>query len=1120
MSGIADLLTGDLDHVWCEAGCRQDALATVAFHDSEAGRLYVAPGEHVAPANLAEEFSDVTAIVEVVADHEKLRRVARDLIDRRVRVFLPVMTGGAHDRGDARYLCDNWRLFTAPVMAAAGVAMTGRVPGINVLASAACGEGQDHVEGRAESLQARMWTWMLRDWSCGLGVGTWEEDLSEYVDRTAFLGDPLRFAQRLADVPPPTRDDLASMDTYRQEALRASLHARVGEPDPLADRWALIWLWWELKLRIAGGRGVAEVPGLAVSVDRLHRTIPPDSARYAGAELLGLTLTDHRNGVVTRANVETFMRCMQEAYHEAGFGEQHLSLYDGTRLHHPIEEVADLVIAILNRDGQDVDALLRITQAESMALVEARRSDDLKRVADAMRAAHPAKAAEVTVWYCRQLFEMRMPNRLIEEAGEAPGPDEDQMPVTARCELLELRASALRALGRRADALALLDSAPQEVLDEPTGKQGLGIARARLVRELGSPATALAQLEALLAETTDPQPPLHETLMATLLRFGRYTEAAAHARAAYTRALRDRAAWQVGRFAAQALWCQAIGGREPDADLIGPAMGEHQPADPSRDLFAATAFLIRGATEVDAARRAFVDRVRAGVETVLKQAQAERDAHVAHRALYLSALYDETHRPDTALRSWVRMPGVLSEEFGTATFDAHLYIAAHCIRIGLLARARQALTSHLNNTAQLGHDSGIGAAALAGGHTASEVDLVTSELFAEPGATQADLRLAGELRRGMAGRAVRREGEKQAWRQHGLDDAVVAEIAPGRGRVGVLEWVSDGTDTRALITVVDAAGSVAGTAVPLPDADLGRVARRMRWRLSTWRAGRAGDPFGVAGWHTCRAWLDQLLDEHLEPDDHLVVIPFAGWRDLPWHVAAFDRVTCSYEPGWVALLSTVTGRPAAELRREGVVAVPRVGDPAEITGAMARYVADCGAETRVLEGVDADRGAVTDLLANVDLAHLLAHGYTSAEESEVALMLAADGSLPLAHSVAASGERGRRHRFGWREYAELTSAPRVILSAACGTGGSHIVGLGEHLGLYNVLRQVGLRSLIAPQWDIVASHVLPVLGEIRALLVAREAGLGQCVRQAVRHAIHRGVPAWSAHALILEGAWH
>ncbi|MGH8917324.1 MAG: CHAT domain-containing protein, partial [Actinomycetes bacterium] len=1086
MSHIVDLLTGKLDYAHCDAGCRLSTRASIFFQDTERRRQYVAPGDLVDHEDITAAMSaELSIITEVVKDVVELRRIVTDLIDRRVRVFLPVITSGPDGAGDTDYLRDKWRLFTAPVMAAVGVSLTGRVPRVSfrlLTNGVEPADRQEYTERFLESRQAGIWSSMLIDWANGEGVGSFEEDLTEYVDRTTLLGDPLRFARRLADVPPPTQEELASTDTYRQEALRASLYARADEPDPLADRWAVIWLWWELRLRIAGGGGVAEVSGLAVSVKRLHRTIPPDSARYAGAELLGQTLAANRDGLVTWTNVESFMTCLREAYHEAGFDEQHASIYDGTRLHHPIGEVADLIIAILNHEGQDVDSSLRIAQAEAKGLVEACRVDDLKWVVDAMLAAYPAKAVDVTLWHYRQLIHMRMPTRLIDEAGEAPAPDEERFPAATRSELLQLRTHALRMLGRQADALALLDSAPREVLDEPSGKQGLGIARARLVRELGSPAAALTQLEALLAETTDPQPSLYESLMATLIRFGRYPEAADHARAAYSRALRDRETWSVGRFAAQAMWCQAIGGREPDTDLIGPAMGEHLPADPGRDLIAATALLTTGVAESDTARREFLDRVRTDVETVLVRALAERDVSMANRVLYVSALYDQAYRPDRALSSWLRMLSVTSNGFRVTTLDGHLYTAANLIVVGRLALARSLLTHLLGGPTQLGHDSRLSTAALAGGHTAREIDLVTAAMFAEPGATQADLRLVGELRRGMASRAALRTDEEPAWRRHGLNDKVVAEIAPDRGRVGVLEWVGDGTDVRALITVIDAAGSVASTAIPLPNVDLGQAARRMRSRLSTWRAGRVGDPFGVAEWQVCRTWLDRLLDDHLAPDDHLVVFPFASWRQLPWHVAAFDRVTSSYEPSWVALLSTVSGAPSRERWREGVVAVPRMGDPAEITDAMARYVDGCGDRARVLDGVAADRDAVTDLLANVDLATLLTHGYTSAAESEVALMLAADGSLPLAHSVAASSERGRSHRFGWREYAELPRAPRVILSAACSTGGGHIVGLGEHLGIYNVLRQVGLRAFMAPQWDIVASDVLPILGDIRTLL--------------------------------------
>lgn len=986
-------------------------------------------------------------------------------------------------------------------MAAVGISLSGRIPAIGFF-----GTQHEHAEFVFESRQSAIWTSTLVDWTNGCGIGSFEEDLREHVDRTTFLGDPLRHLPGLDDLPHPASYEARMMDTYRREALRASIYARVGQPNPRANRWAVIWLWWDLRLRIAGGAGVSQVPDLAVSVERLRKTVPPGSAHAAGTATVNDALTEFGNGNLTEDNLVVLSKCLNEVFDEVGFGDQLASIYASMSAQLPIDEIADRILEHLpmTRD------LIPLCRAWTRPLVEARRVNDLERVVDAMRAAVPDEATDTSLWYLWQLFEMRMPARVIAAIGAL---EVDRLTAIERGTLLELRTEALRALGRQPEALAVLDAAPPEVLNEPSNKQVLGIARARLVREMGSPAAALAQLETLLAEVDDPQPSLHESLLATLMRFGRYSEAAEHGYAAYTGGQRNPAAWPVGLFAAQTLWCQALAGEKLSADLVEFVLNDEQPADANRDLVAAIALLTAGMDRCE-----FLDRVRASTDAVLRQAIMERDVRLANKALYVAALYDQTYLPVKALGSWARLVSVMFDRFGVRT-EGFLYSAANLIARDMLDLARDLLKKELGCLGPLGYDGGLGTGALAGVNTVREVDLVTETMFRAPDATPADLRLVGELLRGKASRATPPRDEEPAWRRNGLEDDVVAAIAPDHGRVGVLEWVSDGAEVRALVTVVDAAGSVASTTVPLPDVDMSRVARRIRSRLSTWRAGRTGDPFGVDEWQSCRVWLDSVLDEHLAPDDHLVVVPFAGWQGLPWHVAAFDRVTCSYEPSWVALLSTVDGEPRRDGWWEGVVAVPRMGDPEQITGAMARYVAECGDEALVLEGVAADRAAVTDLLTCVDLATLLTHGYTSASETEVALMLAAGGALPLAHSVAAASERGRGHRFGWREYAELPSAPRVILSAACGTGGSHIVGLGEHLGIYNVLRRVGLRAFVAPQWDIVAADVLPMLAEIRAGLLTGQAGLGQGVRQAVWAALDRGVPAWSAHALILEGDW-
>ncbi|WP_168200521.1 CHAT domain-containing protein [Allokutzneria sp. NRRL B-24872] len=1094
--------------------------ASLVFQDTEAGRVHVLPGDLADRDELAALPADLAAITEVAENAEELRRTVVELIDRRVQVFNPTADGRATGTSHMAYLCENWRLLTAQVMAAVGAAMTARIPEVRFSLPAVDGESvadrQDYAERFFLTCQSVVWTSMLIDWVNGDGVGSLERDLAEHVDRTTLLGDPLLFVPALDGLPRPEPGEAASMDMYRREALRASIYAKLGEPNPVAHQWALAWLHWELRLRCAGGSGVAEVPSLAVSGERLRATISADDAHSAGAALLHQTWEDARNGRTTDAEVLARVKHLQDVFHEVGFGEQLASIFHGIRADCPIEEVADLIIAHVA-----LDASFALPRIFAEALVEARRVDDLARVVDALRAAVPeAEVIDVTLWYYRKLIRMDMPARLIELAGAVPAPEEEQLPVAVQGRLLEVRTHALRSLDRQAEAMALLDSAPRQVLDEPSVKQSLGVIRARLMRDSGSPMAALAQTEALLAEVDDPQPMVYEPLVASLLRLGRYAEATGYARAAHTAALRDRTRWSVGYHAAMVMWCQAMNGVTPDADLFGAVLEESARTDPDRDLVAATALLTNGIPDTDRTRREFVDRARVDLEPVLDRALAERNRPMASRALFVAALYDQIYRPTEALRSWHRVLSVLGDAFGITAGEAILYYAGHLVRAGELVTARAWLRSALVNTAYVGHDSGLGAAAWAGAHTTREIELVTSALFAEPGATLADLRLVGELRRGMVSRSAPFRGDGPAWRRHGIDDDVVAGIAPRSGRVGVLEWVSDGRDPRALLTVVDAAGSVVSATVALPKVDLSQVDKRWRSRLKNWYPGRAGDPFGVNGWSECRAWLARLLDDYLGEDDHLVVIPFAGWRRLPWHTVAFDRVSCSYEPSWVALLSTVDGAPvAAERFREGVVAVPRVRDPAEITDAMARYVAGCGKDVHVVGGVAADRSAVMDLLANAELVTLLTHGYTSSDEHEVALMLAADGSLPLTHAVAASRERGRAHRFGWRDYAELTRSPRVILSAACGTGGGDIVGLGEHLGIYNVMRQTGLRAHVAPHWDIVAADVLPILGEIRSLLLAGEAGLGQCVRKAIRHAIHRGVPPWSALSLILEGDW-
>jgi hypothetical protein len=147
---------------------------------------------------------------------------------------------------------------------------------------------------------------------------------------------------------------------------------------------------------------------------------------------------------------------------------------------------------------------------------------------------------------------------------------------------------------------------------------------------------------------------------------------------------------------------------------------------------------------------------------------------------------------------------------------------------------------------------------------------------------------------------------------------------------------------------------------------------------------------------------------------------------------------------------------------------------------------------------------------------VLAHGFVSGADDEVALMLAHDGVLPLGNSVAAGSAVGRRHRLSWRECQGLPRTPELVFSGACSSGATYIRGLGERLGLFGALRNGGTRAVIAPRWKINASAVLPVLDDALDRFLESGDTLGLALHKACAAS---GLPRWQAWALALEGDW-
>jgi hypothetical protein len=170
-----------------------------------------------------------------------------------------------------------------------------------------------------------------------------------------------------------------------------------------------------------------------------------------------------------------------------------------------------------------------------------------------------------------------------------------------------------------------------------------------------------------------------------------------------------------------------------------------------------------------------------------------------------------------------------------------------------------------------------------------------------------------------------------------------------------------------------------------------------------------------------------------------------------------------------------------------------------------------------VEGTQCDRHAFKRMMTQVAVAKILCHGFVDVD-GEVALMLAHQGSLPLADSVASGGELGRQHRLSWRDLQNWPATPQIVFSAACSSGISRLAGLGERLGIYNAMAPHGTRAMIAPEWDIVAEAVLPVLDDCINRYLVDEMPLGAALFSACR-AAEQHLPRWLAWALVLEGDW-
>ncbi|MFA1546101.1 CHAT domain-containing protein [Actinomadura chokoriensis] len=760
----------------------------------------------------------------------------------------------------------------------------------------------------------------------------------------------------------------------------------------------------------------------------------------------------------------------------------------------------------------------------AVALGTAGRLDELEKVLDALLAHHaedPDTSLLLLARFGETCKEVRTPLRFLARVGNEPLPEEGAVSPYVQLSIGIERSNALRIVGRTRDALEVLDCLAPLAYDAAT-RRLLARNRALLLRRLGRPDESVTVLEAQLAGTVGGE--RLETLRSLIASYSALGDGD-HVFAA----VREAEPLAVGPWRSQRDYLTALRLgleviRNGDLEQITAELRGLGVPDDEESLSAAGSAWCNVAAAGQAVGETLPVQIITALASAARNARARGDGMLARVHHSIAARLAELVDDPRAEEHW-RAEMELGNEVGepeAVTLAAVARYAARCSDVAecaaLLARIPAALAGTIGEGAHVGLL--LDATSLLRRELAELAETLTNRPVQED-----ILRLIAELQRDAAGRAqlTRQVLIDAALLGEGLGEDVIGALRPGTATLHVLEWLGLARSEPIMIkTTIPAIGPCQTAAVQLPaDAPLDRVARGLKARLNGWLPDHPGDPFAYDPWRRLEAaTLTEMLDP--DPGDHVIVIEHPRYVGVPSHAMVDAPWTVSYAPSWSSLLAARLA-PAKVPASIGVVTVPGAEDDDATVAALSAAAdgvqelsAQLGLRVVRLNGPNADHASLGALLATVDVAVLLCHGYVAPEDHEIALMIANGGQLPPTHAIAAGSPAGRAHRWSWRDAARLPAAPALVVSAACSSGTSHIAGLGERLGLYGAMRLRGTRAVVAPFWDLVPSDAATLITSILRLHLRDAVPLPMALRKTTREST---VPRWRGACFTVEGDW-
>jgi CHAT domain len=1047
IDAMTSLLGGAFDNDRCGAcGTRQASTAELRLTLSD-GRMFVVP------RRMDRGVSTPTPAGAIeVASADALRSVVMDAI----RPRLDLINQAAHALGQDQldeWLEEHWQQFTADTFRAALLVARFAVSGDGPFEADAVRAAHEQVgQAHHASVQIQVAVWLVllghlgEDASEGL-----EPALETYIQPASIVPGTIEAWTcaiehkgeecRRSGVP------FARTELYVMEAILASACDAVGIDNPHAHFWASEFLGFEMNL---ASPGVAPyLLNLRVSAERARRTIT--SMQVWNAVMKEITRPDF-----IPEQAEALDAAAARAGHHLVVGDAVSAArrLSGDAPLRVLEECVAMSLAAERPVGLVADGLKTFFDT----LCGAGRMDDFDRlVAFALsHTSSPEARAGVEIAAARSFRLQHMPARALDRLTSIPVGSEFPAGRVACALLWAERAHALRALRRLREAVVWSDRAVQAAGPGYEAVPSAHLAAALVDRETGRPERSLNTLQGLRG-AQEASGLLRRDVLAALASVQILLGLPAQALETCDELARSygaMSALDTGPIRALAL---TLIGQQQQADLVlaGPndEAGRNQPKVTAHQ---------RGS----ASRAPLTSRRLEGREperlvwNALAKVELTRTAFYPVKELEMVVLELQDLITEMATRS--------DHECELLARD----VVAHAEDLLLRGAARSRWEEASNLRASLGNppeaNELIALARFA--FSDGDADRATGYLRAVPSALAvtfgkiADIAkhwgamwqvsrsigdletsvpnharpstalLLGELQRDVLGRA----GMVYS---HGVSGTALPVPTPTQlqplaaklGPFGVLEWtqIARGRlDTR--LTCINEEGTSIYSLGPPPIDDIRSLSLRLRTRLNGWFRGRA-DPLDVPEWRTLQDWLRNELDDR-PSIDHLVVIEHVVVPGLPWHAMRDTQWTVSYASSWTELFDIAQAigatSPPASL---GIVRVPRTFESPLIVDSLqeaARRLGDLarasGMTLAEAANGEADAPRVSALMGSCDVLQLLCHGFVSASEEEVALMLASEGQLPLGNSAAADTVIGRRHRFGWRELEHVERAPAYV----------------------------------------------------------------------------------------------